>query len=210
MNLKHLTFSHFEKLQNASLTLDHLFLLLQVEDGVDVQSLCKESLKLGALYQGIYRKGLITDAGALSLTGKEMIEWCSTPEAPETKPRRKAKASDEFEAWWKAYPGTDTFKYEGKMFSGTRSLRQKRDECKAKFNKILEEGEYTAQEMIDALEYEVLQKKENSLKEKTNKLKFMQNSLTYLNQRTFEPFIELIREGHKIIKTLVVSGGTDI
>lgn len=210
MNLKQLTFSHFEKLQNASLTLDHLYLLLQVEDGVDVQSLCNESLKMRALYQGIYRKGLITDAGDLSLTGKEMIKWCCTAEAPETKSKKKAKANDEFELWWKAYPGTDTFKYEGKSFSGTRSLRQKKDDCKAKFTKILEEGEYTAKEMVEALEYEVLQKKENSIKDKTNKLKFMQNSLTYLNQRTFEPFIELIREGHKIVKTLVVSGGTDI
>lgn len=64
--------------------------------------------------------------------------------------------------------------------------------------------------MISALEYEVLQKKENSIKTKTNKLSFMQNSLTYLNQCTFEPFIELVREGHKVIETTTVSGGTDI
>ena len=38
----------------------------------------------------------------------------------------------------------------------------------------------------------------------------MQNSLTYLNQRTFEPFIELIKEGHKIVEAPQVAGGTDI
>ena len=53
--------------------------------------------------------------------------------------------------------------------------------------------------MVEALEYEVVQKKENSVKAGENKLKYMQNSLTYLNQRTFEPFIELIKEGVKII-----------
>jgi hypothetical protein len=39
----------------------------------------------------------------------------------------------------------------------------------------------------------------------------MQNSLTYLNQRTFEPFIELIKEGVKIEQqSSAPSGGVDI
>ena len=59
MNLKDLTFSHFEKLHNAGYNLDHVYLLLNVEAGIDVEELCKESPRLSALYQGIYRKGLI-------------------------------------------------------------------------------------------------------------------------------------------------------
>ena len=116
----------------------------------------------------------------------------------------------DFEAWWKAYPGTDTFVHKGNNFTGSRSLRTKKDDCKIKFDKILEEGEYTVEEMIAALQYEVLQKKENSVKQKANKLTFMQNSLTYLNQRTFEPFIELVREGNNIVEAPQISGGTDI
>jgi hypothetical protein len=38
----------------------------------------------------------------------------------------------------------------------------------------------------------------------------MQNNLTYLNQRTFDPFVELIREGKKIEETSKPVGGTDI
>jgi hypothetical protein len=64
--------------------------------------------------------------------------------------------------------------------------------------------------MIAALAYEVLQKKENSVKGKVNKLTYMQNSLTYLNQRTFEPFIELVREGNNIVEAPKPTGGTDI
>jgi len=56
----------------------------------------------------------------------------------------------------------------------------------------------------------VLQKKENSVKTDANKLSFMQNSLTYLNQRTFDPFIELIKEGHKIVETPQQLNSTDI
>jgi len=77
-------------------------------------------------------------------------------------------------------------------------------------NAIIAEGEYTIKDMIAALEFEVLQKKENSYKTKTNKLSFMQNSLTYLNQRTFEPFIELIREGKKVKQAPIIKGGVDI
>ena len=65
--------------------------------------------------------------------------------------------------------------------------------------------------MLEALNFDVLQKKENSVKMKTNKLTYMQNSLTYLNQRTFEPFIELIKEGAKIEQqSSAPLGGIDI
>ena len=55
-----------------------------------------------------------------------------------------------------------------------------------------------------------MQKKENSLKTGVNKMTFMQNSLTYLNQSTFEPYIELIKEGQKIQEAPQTFKGTDI
>ena len=66
------------------------------------------------------------------------------------------------------------------------------------------------QDLLEAIKYEVLQKKENSVKTGVNKMTFMQNSLTYLNQRTFEPFIELIKEGHNIVEAPVIKWSTDI
>ena len=210
MNLNNLTFSHFEFLHNGGYNLDHVYLLMQIEHGLDISQ--NENPKVKALYQGIYRKGLITEKGSLTLRGKELLKYVETDEEqPVAKPIKKVKIpKEDFEAWWKAYPGTDTFTHKGVKFSGGRTLRARKDDCKAKFDKIIEEGEYTVKEMIDALEYEVLQKKENSIKQKANKLSFMQNSLTYLNQCTFEPFIELIREGSKVEETTTVSGGTDI
>jgi hypothetical protein len=38
----------------------------------------------------------------------------------------------------------------------------------------------------------------------------MQNSLTYLNQRSYEPFIELIRAGAVVKQSVKPVGGTDI
>jgi hypothetical protein len=123
---------------------------------------------------------------------------------------KKKKTDTDFDKWWNKYPGTDTFSYKGESFTGTRGMRVKKEDCKVKFNNILSEGEYTAQDLIAALEYEILQKKENSLKTKVNRLTFMQNSLTYLNQRSFEPFIELIREGKTIKESAEPIKGMDI
>jgi hypothetical protein len=89
-------------------------------------------------------------------------------------------------------------------------MRVKKDECKIKFDSIVGEGEYKPTELIAALEYEILQKKENSIKTKVNRLTFMQNSLTYLNQRSFEPFIELIRDGKTIKESAEPIKGMDI
>ena len=203
-----LTFSHFEKMHNAGYNLDYVFLLMLIESGQDIKDLC-ESPRMRALYQGLYRKGLITEEGKITITGKELLSYTNEGIVVDKKVK-KAKATLDFEAWWKAYPGTDTFVHKGNNFTGSRSLRTKKDDCKIKFDKILEEGEYTVEEMIAALQYEVLQKKENSVKQKANKLTFMQNSLTYLNQRTFEPFIELVREGNNIVEAPQISGGTDI
>ena len=112
--------------------------------------------------------------------------------------------------WWAAYPGTDTFEHKGRKFVGSRSLRQNKEECRLKFDKILIEGEYSVQELINALEYDVLMKKENSVKTGNNKLSYMQNSLTYLNQRSFESFIELIREGKAEKEEKQIGGAIDI
>lgn len=208
--MNNLSFQKFQQLHNSGYTLDHLYLLLCIEREEDVKTMCKESPKLEALYQGIYRKGLITEAQKLTLSGKEFIKYVQTVETTDETTTLKIKPSflDDFEKWWKTYPGTDTFLYGGKKFSGTRGLRQRKEECRKKFDAILEEGEHTAEDLVEALIFEVTQRKNNSLKDGENKITFMQNSLTYLNQRTFEPFIELIKSGVNAVETK--TGGTDI
>lgn len=202
-----LTLSHFEELMSSGYTLDMVFVLLSIDNGCDV---CNKSAKIDAICQSLRRKSLVNDDMQVTPIGKAVLSFVNS-DTPDEKPLIKKKVTeDEFDTWWKAYPGTDSFTYRGKEFVGTRSLRQKKDDCKAKFKKIVSEGEYTAKELIESLEYEVKLKKENSIKTKTNKLSFMQNSLTYLNQRTFEPFIELIREGKTVKEEQEVQGGTDI
>ena len=198
---------HFEELIKKSYSLDHIFLLKLIHENFDISSLTKDSMKLKALEQGLIRKGLITEEGALTTIGVELLVFLDSKE--EKKFVKKKSSTTDFEQWYKAFPGTDTFTHKDKTFLGSRTLRQNPIDCRLKFDKILLEGEYTATELIEALKFDVLQKKEASIKENTNKLKYMQGSLTYLTQRSYEPFIELIREGI-VIKETQSNGSTDV
>jgi hypothetical protein len=204
-----ITVYHFEEILKAGYSLDIIYFLKLVEEGTDATALC-DNPKMSVLCQTLRRKGLLTESFKLTLIGKSVLGFLDEEGTPETKLVKKKQDSNDFDEWWKTYPGTDTFTHKNKEFTGTRSMRTKKDDCKAKLNAILQEGEYTIDELIAALKYEVLQKKENSYVSKTNKLSYMQNSLTYLNQRSFEPFIELIREGKTIEEKPIIKGGTDI
>jgi len=203
-----ITYFHFEELLKKGYNLDVVFLLKLIEENYDVRALRDDNIKIEALYQTLVRKGLITEKG-LTLTGKELLKFINIKE-PTVRIQKKVDITSEFEEWWKAFPGTDNFTHKGKKFSGDRTLRKTKEDCQLKFDKILEEGEYTAKDLIDSLNLDVLQKKENSVKTGANKLTYMQNSLTYLNQRSFEPFIDLLKEGYVVEDKAPTNGGTDI
>jgi hypothetical protein len=167
-------------------------------------------MKVASVYQSLIRKALITkDDEKLTVLGRDLLVFMDTK--MDTKIIRRRPATTDFEEWWKTYPGTDSFEYKGKTFKGTRALRLHKDDCRLKFDKILLEGEYTAAQLIAALNFEVTQKKETSVEHNENRLKFMQGSSVYLNQRAFEPFIELLNDGATITESkLKPTGGTDI
>jgi hypothetical protein len=176
------------------------------ELGIDLNNTFS-SKKINLLVQTAVLKGLLTDEYKLTTVGNELLDFSKSED--NSLPIKKTE-DDSFLKWWKAYPGTDAFIYSGITFSGSRSLRVRKEDCRLKLKKILEEGEYAIEDLISALELEVNLKKEASVKNRTNKLSFMQNSLTYLNQRTFEPFIEQIKEGMKVKQEQSIVSSTDI
>ena len=199
----------YEELIKRGHNLDVIFLLKLIDEQYDVSPLCEKSMKIASVYQSLIRKALITKDDALTVLGRDLLVFIDTK--MDTKIIRRKPATTDFEEWWKSYPGTDSFEHKGKSFKGTRALRLHKDDCRLKFDKILLEGEYTAAQLIAALNFEVNQKKETSITENTNRLKFMQGSSVYLNQRAFEPFIELIKDGATITEAkLKPQGGTDI
>jgi hypothetical protein len=188
-----ITLNKLEQLYKSGYSLDIVFFLKMIQEGSVIGEVCEGNPKLEALYQSLIRKGLITEKDELTIAGEALIKFLNTKER--VKLVKKSSEPSVFDQWWAAYPATDTFKYKNKTFYGTRSLKAGKEECKIKLEAILNEKEYTLEVLIKALEFEVVQKKENSIKTGANKLTYMQNSLTYLNQRTYESFVDLIKEG---------------
>ena len=193
MNIK-VTPYHFEQLLKDGFTLDMIFLLKLIDEEFDIKTLAEGGPKTDMLCQTLRRKGLVSEQFKITVLGRNLLEFMNS-RAKTSKIVKKTQTFAEFERWWAAYPGTDIFTHKGKSFSGGRTLRVYKDDCQVKLDAILAEGEYTVDQLIAALEYEVLQKKENSFKTGTNRLSYMQGSLTYLNQRSFQNYIELINQG---------------
>lgn len=206
----HITPQQFEELIKKSYSLDIIYLLKLIEAEYDVEPLYENSMRLSAIYQSLRRKGLIAeDENRLTTTGKDLLAFVGEDKTEKKFVKRKPHATL-FEEWWKTYPGTDTFSYNGKKFRGTRALRKDKQACKIKFDAILNEGDYTAQQLIGALKFEIEQKVLESMRRGTNRLTYMQNSLTYLNQRTYEAFIELIQQEGDNAGPAEPTGSTDI
>ena len=204
----HITPKVFKEIIKKSYNLDLIYLLKLIEDGQDLTPLYEDSMKIGALYQGLIRKGLISrDDEKITIEGKDLLKFIGSDDNSPKIIKRKPLTTD-FEEWWKNYPTTDSFTYKHKTFKGSRSLRRAKSECKVKFKAIINEGDYTAKQLIDALKYEVKVKVERSLREGKNLMSYMQGSVPYLNQRTFEGFIELM-ESEKD-KPEQQTGSTDI
>lgn len=184
-----LTIEGFWQLHTHGIDLNHLFVLECLNEGTDIENHVSPS-KARAWKQNLYRKSLVTEKGEITALGKDLLSSLGSARSPTAAIKRAIEQKDiQFETWWKTYPATDIFEYKGRTFNGSRGLRQKKEECRKRFNEILLEGEHSAEDLIRALNREVLLKKEQSIRDNENKMKYMQNSATYLNQRTFENFI---------------------
>jgi len=204
-----ITIDKFKEILNKGYSLDMVLILCYFKEGIPAEELTSYA-KMNAIIMSLIRKGLLTEDYKVTVDGDTLIKYINTVSEVGTK-LIKLKVHDEFEEFWKAFPSTDTFIYKGVSFQGSRALRINKEDCKLKLKAILNEGEYSIDIIIAAIEFDVLQKKEASLRTKTNKLTYIQNSLTYLRQRSFEPFIELLNTGVKIEETKSMGGGgTDI
>lgn len=177
------------ELQKKGYSLDIIYLLSNIENYNDKDA---NNPKIPIIVQSLIRKGLLTSEHKITLEGKELLAFVESKE--ENVKLVKKKKEDEFDKWWEAYPRSDNFEYKGKTFDGGRGIRVGKENCKIKIKAILNEGKYTIDDLIRALEFEIFQKKEKSYKENKNHMSFMQNSLTYLNQGTYMNFIEISKK----------------
>lgn len=184
-----ITPQHFLEITKRGYSLDQIFLLRCINDNIDLSSIYEESVKIDIMRATLERKGLLTEEGKITTIGQELLLFMETKIAG--KIIRKKVDDSLFSQFWENYPKTDTLVFPNKKFSGCRTLRQNESACRLKFDEYILNGIYTGEQMVEALKYDVANKKEMSLKTNTNKLTYMQNSLTYLNQKSFDAYIGL-------------------
>ena len=203
-----LTKEHFEELLKKNLSLDYVFILMLVKEGHDIKSLTSLNLRLDAMRQTLLRKALISEENKLTPIGQELLDFMTTKIAV---PIVKKKAStQEFDEWWEAFPSTDHFEFQGRIFTGSRGMRVQKEKCKLKFNSIVNEGFYTARQIIDATKLVVTLKKNASIKKRSNELTYLQNSYTFLDKDHYVPFIEMNEQGIPTSEPQQINNGTDI
>lgn len=180
----------FEQLLKKGYSLDILWIVQKAKSGEPFENI--PSPRIQNITDTALRKGLITSEFKVTLEGEELLKFVESEE--EVKLVKKRVSLDPFKAFWDTFPSSDTFEYRGRKFEGSRGLKQKKEDCRIKLNKILNEGDFTIEQIIKCLKLEVHQKQEKSYKEGKNHMSFMQNSCTWLNQKTFEGYIELIKK----------------
>lgn len=188
--LFNITTEGYHQVQKLGLLLDQIFYLECLSNNINLSEFDKP--KITAIRASLTRKGYILPSGKISQNGDLLLQSLSEGTSFEgMRVEKVTSIRNDFDKWWITFPAIDAFSHKGKEFAGSRTFRTKKDECRTKFYRILEDKEYTADDLIRALEYEILMRKENSIVEKDNKLKYMLNTLSYLNQRIFENFIEI-------------------
>lgn len=180
----------YQKILDAGLDMNHFFLIHLCFKNEMIYTDKHQLMMLKLL-----RKQYITEDWKITILGKDLYK--SVSEDHENVNITTKINDSGFDLWWKTYPGTDDFEIKGVSFKGSRSLKSNKKLCKIRFSAIINEGEYNEEEMIKALELEVDMKKEQSLQTRSNKLTYMQLSTTYLNQRSFESFVEMVRSKSK-------------
>lgn len=172
------------------LSLDHIYMLQMYEQECDISVF---SIKLKGYRLTLIRKGYLNEDNTLTGEGKSILK---TGDIHETLKANKAKIKaktekikTDFDRWWEVFPSTDRIK-EANM-DVTRNLQEAKSKCRELFREIVDKGEHTAEEIIKATAWDVQNRINISIKTRKNSLTFLQNSATYLRQRTFAAFIGL-------------------
>jgi hypothetical protein len=156
-----------------------------------------DNSKFESWKQTLVRRSLIDINGKVLNQGKLILDNIRKKISRKEITSNITNEETTFDIWWKTYPSTDIFKIRAKVFKGVRKFKAEKDTCRQLFNRILNSGEYTAEELIEAIKLETENRMEESYKTGQNKLVYLQNTATYLRQYSFDAYVELIRKGFK-------------
>jgi len=186
--LEKISLTQIKQLHELRLNLDHLWALDRLVAGKPVD---EDSV----IVQGLKRKLFLVD-NTVTPAGKEFYEMIvnmkpldSNISAKAVIKKQRDAGNAHFNEWWKVYPSSNEFTYKGKNFAGLQKKNLNKTECCAKFMEITATGEFTPEQVIEGTKNHIETAKEQSFRTGDNKLTYIPNSLRYLRERYFEPFI---------------------
>jgi len=180
--LEQINFSQIQYLNKLKLTLSD-FKYLEAFNMGQIPPRTKFVSNLEKL--GMVLNNEITNYGKIIYT-----EFQNVDEKTKLHTKKIKKVDEDFEKWWENFPATASHG----RWQSTRNLRVKKDECQVKFRKILDEHKYTLDTLIDVLKLEVSMRKSQSDVRGKNEMDFMKGTLSYLNSRQFEVWIQWKKE----------------
>lgn len=153
----------------------------------------ENNIHLSSWIQGLKRKGLLTEDRIVTLKGKQLLNAAMTAQFNPT--QIPDKKNDPFEKWWKdAYPSTDYFELNGRVFNGTQQKKINKEGSRKLFYEIINEGLYTQDDIFDGTVFCIENAKELSLKSGKSEIQYISNSEKFLRIRQFAPFVEAARK----------------
>jgi hypothetical protein len=166
--------------------LNGLYLLHAISQG---RALPTDNIKIKAWLQTLQRKKYVTDRGTITLKGKSLLNEVAT--GTKEVPVVYEKKDDPFEKWWKeAYPDTDHFEYNGQVFTGTQAKHEDKEECRKLYWEIVNEGEYTTEDIFWGTLCLVENAKKKSLQTGQSEIHYIPNSKRFLQLKKFVPFVK--------------------
>jgi hypothetical protein len=105
-----------------------------------------------------------------------------------------------FENFWKEYPSTSSFTYNGINFKGNRTLRSNKSVCYAVYHDCVMDIiannkeknlslQAAASALLNALQVQLNSMKESSYKEGNNRLEYMKQCERYLRHKEYEAWL---------------------
>lgn len=175
------------------MNLSHLWMLEKIIEGQTIK-------EFNNIVNFLVRKDLITPSRKITDKGQALYEAVVSLQPMEVVIKEREKKGKEkkekmdmcFEHFYSRYPVNDEW---GDYPMTTRlKFSTGKETCKKAYQRIISEGEYTEQDMLDILEYKIyIQKKESKLQKK-NCMKFLGTINNYLKEARYEGFLSAAKK----------------
>jgi hypothetical protein len=171
-------------LKNHSIPLTNYFVLYCISNNLDWYKQIKED-RIGTI-QYLTRRKFITSDMQITETGKKLLEG----QLVVKKTKKALNSQEQLQEWqenfaefWKLFPASDKYRH----WKRTRALRVNKTRAFKYFCDILDRGEYSYEQIRNALKADIKAKEDSSVIE--NQFKYMQAITSWLNKGIFEGYI---------------------